>query len=97
MVDLLSKGASLPDEQQNIRLRRTVNQLTRATLKPFSDNGLRLFEPGGHKNRQRDIKRNIVGANKLSTLNVVCVVDRQQARIPCGFFKKKIRKIRRDT
>jgi len=51
MVDLLSKGASLPDEQQNIRLRRTVNQLTRATLKPFSDNGLRLLEPGGHKNR----------------------------------------------
>jgi len=51
MVDLLSKGASLPDEQQNIRLRRTVNQLTQVTLKPFSDNGLRLLEPGRDQNR----------------------------------------------
>jgi antibiotic biosynthesis monooxygenase (ABM) superfamily enzyme len=66
------RGASLPDEQQDIRLHRTVNRPASGSLKPFSDNGLRPPGPPQQPSRQIDNYRNIVGPINLSTQNVVC-------------------------
>ena len=66
------RGASIPDEQQDIRLHRTVNRPASGSLKPFSDNGLRPPGPPQQPSRPIANYRNIVGPINLSTQNVVC-------------------------
>jgi hypothetical protein len=91
LVDLLSKGASLPDEQQDIQLHRTVNQPASGSLKPFSDNGLRPLGPPQQPSRQIDNHRNIVGPIDLSTQNVVCNSDRLPMTFCRDNFKKRLK------
>ncbi len=91
LVDLLSKGASIPDEQQDIQLHRTVNQPASGSLKPFSDNGLRPPGLPRQPSRQIDNHRNIVGPFNLSTQNVVCNSDRLPMAFCLDNFKKRLK------
>ena len=85
------RGASLPDEQQDIQLHRTVNQPASGSLKPFSDNGLRPPGPPQWPSRQIDNHRNIVGPIDLSTQNVVCNSDRLPMTFCRHNFKKRLK------
>jgi len=93
VVDLLSKGASLPNRQQNILPPRPVNEPKSGLLNLLRDNGLRPPYSASGCFSTTDDNRNIVGHFGLSTLNVVCSNNRP----PNGFHHRNFEKKSKST